>query len=131
MKRPLLVWAEVDLTALSHNLKVINSRLKESGSHVMAIVKADAYGHGMRQISRMLRTQKVGFFGVANINEAKELRKVCTTETILSLGSFHPLQVTDYERHKIIPTVSCEEDLMVLHKKLSKQAKNFPIHIKI
>ena len=126
-----LVWAEVDLDALRNNLRIIRSKLSGSKVKILAIVKADAYGHGMKKTAEALKKEGVNFFGVANIDEAIELRKICPKAEILVLGSFHGSQVPFYASYRIIPTVSSIEDLNVLESRLPVSAKKFPIHAKV
>ncbi len=123
-----LVWAEVDLDALRSNLKKIRQVAHASNAGILAVVKADAYGHGMEAVARVLKEEGVKFFGVANIDEAGTLRKICPKEKILVLGSFHPKQISAYVRERIIPTVSCIEDVRVLAKNTRQK---FSIHVKI
>ncbi len=125
-----LVWAEIRLDHLRHNLREIRQKLQKSGAEVLAIVKADAYGHGMKAIAETLWKDGVNFFGVANIEEASELRRVCPQSKILALGSFHESQISLYVRLQIRPTVSSTEDLEMLEKKLRPGAR-FPVHVKV
>lgn len=125
------VWAEVDLTALRNNLKRILGRISTRDTQVLAVVKADAYGHGMKPVARALADEGVRFFGVANIDEAVELRTVCPTQKILVLGSFHASQISFFQRHRIIPTVSSVEDVKVLSRALRPGTRLFPVHVKI
>ncbi len=77
-------WAEIDLVALRHNFGVAAER----GGKVIAIVKADAYGHGAVEVSRALRGfQALSGFGVATVAEAQELREAGISEPILVLGT--------------------------------------------
>ena len=125
-----MVWAEVDLDCLRHNLKEIRRALKVSRPDVLAIVKADAYGHGMAPVARTLSREGVSFFGVANIHEALELRRVCPASKILVLGSFHENQVASYLRAKVRPTLSSEEDLRVLERELPRDVR-LAVHVKV
>lgn len=65
-------WAEIDLGALRHNAEVAR-RLAGPGAGVMAIVKANAYGHGLAECARALR-EMVAMYGVANVHEAEAVR---------------------------------------------------------
>ena len=125
-----MVWAEVDLDCLRHNLKEIRRTIKHSGADILAIVKADAYGHGMRPVARALQEAGVSFFGVANIEEAVELRKTCPSAKILVLGSFHAEQAARYVRERIRPTLCSDEDVRSLEKYLGTR-RHFPVHIKV
>lgn len=79
-------WTEIDLGALRHNAQVARSH---SGCEVMAIVKANAYGHGAVAAARAL-SGRASLFGVANLHEAEELREGGVTEPILLLSACLP-----------------------------------------
>lgn len=68
---PPRAWAEIDVAALRHNLEV--ARRHAGGRPVMAVVKADAYGHGLVEVARALDDAGIAFFGVANVAEARRL----------------------------------------------------------
>ena len=75
-------YVEIDLDAISANFDAICAK---AGTQVMAIVKADAYGHGAIHIARLLE-DKCSFFGVSSIAEALELRQAGLAKPILILG---------------------------------------------
>ena len=64
--------AEIDLGALGANYQAIKAA--GHGAELMAVVKADAYGHGAVEVTRALRGEGCGHFGVARVCEARELR---------------------------------------------------------
>ena len=77
-------WAEIDINALIHNLEIIKN---EAGkTKIMAVVKADAYGHSVRYIAPILEENGVSQFAVSNIEEAITLRGCGITKPILVLG---------------------------------------------
>src|SRR5258708_6329795 len=80
-------WAEIDLDALAANFKsvreVVNPKIK-----VMAVVKADAYGHGAVECARRLASEGAAWFGVATPEEGIELRQAGIAQPILGLGGF-------------------------------------------
>lgn len=80
-------FAAIDLTAISHNLDQIRSRL-HTGVKLMAVVKADAYGHGAVPVSRHIE-DKVDYFAVASVEEALELRDAGLVKPILILTYTH------------------------------------------
>ena len=82
-------WVEVDLDALVHNAKELSSMLPD-GCEVMAIVKADAYGHGAERISAHLQNAGIKSYGVATIDEGVKLRESGLDGEILILGYTHP-----------------------------------------
>jgi alanine racemase len=77
-------WAEIDLAALRHNLRVARST---AGCEVMAVVKAGAYGHGLEDVARALAAEEVPFFGVANVGEARRIADAGVTTRIYLLGA--------------------------------------------
>ncbi len=77
-------WAEIDLNALKHNFEIIRS--EAGGAQLMAVVKANAYGHSVRHIVPVLDKMGASAFAVSNIEEAFELRKIGVTKPILILG---------------------------------------------
>lgn len=78
-------WAEIDLRRIRENYELYKAALAP-GQKVMAVVKADAYGHGHAEISRLLEDAGVDFFAVSNITEALELRQAGIKGNILILG---------------------------------------------
>lgn len=124
------LWIEVDLGALRHNLRRLRMLARRSGADVLAVVKADAYGHGMAEVSRTLYREGVRFFGVATLAEAESLRRVCPGAKILVLGSFSAGQVGRYAAGGIRPTVSSLEDLRAIERGVRGKSR-FPVHVKI
>ena len=85
-------WAEIDLNALRNNLAWIRHRIG-SGNRILTVVKADAYGHGLKQIAALLMQAGTDIFGVANLNEAKDIRAVGRGWPILMLGACLPDEI--------------------------------------
>lgn len=81
-------WVEIDLTALSENIAVIRER---AGCDLLAVVKANAYGHGAATIVRALEG-KAALLGVANLHEAEEIEATKTPTPILLLGTCLPVE---------------------------------------
>ena len=73
MDKP-LTWAEIDLNAYAHNIKEIR-RITHPDAMLMAVVKANGYGHGAVEVAREALQHGAKWLGVARINEAIELRK--------------------------------------------------------
>ncbi|MBI3252356.1 MAG: alanine racemase [Candidatus Omnitrophica bacterium] len=125
-----MLWIEIRLDHLRNNLKVIR-RLLHPRTDILAVVKADAYGHGMKEVAGALAKNGVRFFGVANIDEAVTLRKACRAARILVLGSFHAGQIPDFIRYRITPTLSSAEDADLFARALASGKKKYPVHVKI
>lgn len=77
-------WAEVDLGALRHNFKLVRERAGDAA--VMAVVKADAYGHGDAVVAPLLEQEGADQFAVSGFGEAVCLRRAGVTKPILILG---------------------------------------------
>lgn len=119
----------IDLSAIIHNLGVVK-KLVGREVKILAVVKSDAYGHGMLRVCGHLK-EKIDFFGVASIDEAILLRKAKIKKPILIFeNSFcvYAKEIIDYD---ITPTV-CSLDLAhSLNKQALKKGKRINVHIKV
>ncbi len=97
-------WAEIDLAALRHNAQVARERLGPETA-LLAVVKANAYGHGMVEVARALR-EEAELFGVANLPEALELRTSGIAHPILILGPALLEERAAIKEHEFIASVS-------------------------
>lgn len=125
-------FAEIDLAALHHNLKVIRSSLPDN-MEILAVVKADAYGHGFEEISRELQDLGVDAFGVAFLGEGVQLRKNNIDKPILLLGGVYPGQERQCIGLNISTTVFSIEQAKALDRaaaSLFRKARA-QIHLKI
>lgn len=100
-------WREVDLNALAHNARVLQGVLA-SGCRLMAVVKADAYGHGAIPVSRRLEAEGVKAFAVACLEEGIALRRSGIQGKILILGYTPPEMASQICRWKLVQTVADE-----------------------
>ena len=88
MERP--AWVEIDLRVLKKNIEIVQSRVTD-GSQLLAVVKAECYGHGMKDCYPVFRACGVRNFGVATLGEAKEIRSFGDpADRIVLLGLNHP-----------------------------------------
>lgn len=78
-------WAEISLGQVVKNYKVYKESLGD-GRKIIAVVKANAYGHGDAEVARVLEAEGINFFAVSNINEAVKLRKAGIKSDILVLA---------------------------------------------
>jgi len=97
-------WAEVDREALRYNAKVARQRVVPE-VEILAVVKANGYGHGMVQVAHAVRDE-VQLFGVANLHEAEELRGNGVAHPILILGPALPDERTEISEQGFIASVS-------------------------
>ena len=97
-------WVEIDLDALAENFRAVRRRVGE-GVRVMAVVKADAYGHGAAGCARRLAAEGADWFGVALPEEGLELRRAGVEQPILSLEGFWGAQAGACVRHRLTPVL--------------------------
>jgi alanine racemase len=102
--KPRRTWAEIDAAALRHNLAFAREQVGP-GVKVMAVVKANAYGHGVEHTVPAL-TGQAEMFGVANVNEAIEVRALDQETPIFLLGPVLPDERPLAVKHDFIPAVS-------------------------
>ena len=121
-------WAEVDLDAIAENARSIN-KILNGKSKIMAIVKADAYGHGAVFAARELAGRGIDFFGVSSLDEAVQLRESGLDQNILILGYTDPAaeNIGKIIKYGITQTVFDFD----YAKKISKYGKKIKVHIKI
>ena len=121
---------EIDLTALAYNFRAI-SRLAGPGVKVLAVVKSDAYGHGMLPVALELSRLGAAAFGVAEVWEGTSLRRAGIREEIVVFLGCEPEDAAEVVAEELSPVVF---DLSTL-KELSHQAlaagKKIGVHLKI
>lgn len=102
-------WAEIDQSALRHNARLVRDRLS-AGVELLAVVKANAYGHGMVGVSKAL-AKEVHFFGVANLEEAMTLSRE-VSQPIIILGPALASERPAIAAGGFIPSISTLEEAM-------------------
>jgi alanine racemase len=123
-------YATVNLAAFAHNLSRIK-RYLSPGCKVMAIVKANAYGHGAIETSQSLARQGIGQFAVASLDEGIALRQAGLSASIVVLGALFEEQVPDLIAHRLTPVVSDGRILPNLAKAVRSHQTPYPIHLKV
>lgn len=123
-------WAEVDLDAIAQNMKEIR-RITDPHAKVMAVVKADAYGHGFLEITKTLLENGADCLAVALLEEAKQIRRRHIEVPILILGGTDPDAVDDLIDFDIMATVFSYDFAKTLSYAAEKKNKTAKIHIKI
>lgn len=120
-------WAEVNLNRLAENIGTIKKGLSPN-TGIMAVIKADAYGHGEGEICHKLRESGIKYFAVSNLDEAISVRNHCEDGEILILGYTPPECAEVLENYNIIQGIASPEHA----KNLSDHAvKKLRCHIKI
>jgi alanine racemase len=123
-------YATINLAALAHNLSCIK-RYLHSGCEVMAIVKANAYGHGAVETAQALASQGIGRFAVASLDEGIALRQAGLSASIVVLGALFEEQVVDLVAHQLTPVISDGRILPALTKAVRSHQAPYPIHLKV
>jgi len=122
-------WAEIDLDAIRYNMGKIRGTLR-GDTGIMAVVKANAYGHGMVEASRVLEKLKIEYLGVATLDEALTLRGAKIKLPILILGSVLPEEAAAAVKNDIALTLCNGELLKALANMAGKTLKP-KVHIKV
>lgn len=127
-RRP--TWVEIDLNNLAANFNKIKTRVSPA-ARVMAIVKANAYGHGAVACARRLVTEGAEWFGVALPEEGIELRTSGITEPILCLGGFWPGQAALCIQQRLTPVVYRLDMIASLNKAALNAGVIVNVHLKV
>ncbi len=121
---------KIDLGALRHNLGEIR-RITKPDADIMAVVKADAYGHGAIEVARTLVENGASGLCVATIDEAVELRKQGIEARLLILGCTDPMRYDDVVRYDVDQAVYDYDSASLLSSEAVKQNKTVNIHVKL
>jgi len=122
--------AEINLENLAENYRAMRRLVGETVA-VMAVVKADAYGHGAVSCARRLSDEGAAWFGVALPEEAAELRQSGIEQPILSLGGFWRGQETMCLRERITPVVFNIESAEMLNRAARERGEIADVHVKV
>ena len=120
-------YVKIDLDAISYNLDSVRQK---AGVPVMAVVKANGYGHGAVTIARHLE-DRCAFFGVSAVSEALELRRAGIQKPILILGHIPVAAFPVVVAQDIRPTVFSLADAEALSREAVKQGKVAPLHLAV
>lgn len=123
-------WVEIDLAALERNLFKIRSTLPARFLYV-AVVKANAYGHGLHQTVARLMQSGADCFAVANVFEAAEIRQIGSGFPILILGPILPGEENLVTEHDLIVTISTAEEVERFNKLALESNSKIKVHFKI
>lgn len=127
---PLRCWAEIDLGALERNVRQIRAALPERLKYV-AVVKADAYGHGLPQTAARLMHAGADLFAVANLSEAVAIREIGPGWPVLVLSSILPEEARHVAEVEATVTVSSVEDVARMDAAGLAAGRAIPVHLKI
>ncbi|MBW4693671.1 MAG: alanine racemase [Lyngbya sp. HA4199-MV5] len=133
MMRQERAWVEVNLSAIAHNVRQLRSLLSTQTA-LMAVVKADAYGHGAVTVAQAVLQAGSTWLGVATIPEGIELREAGIQAPILVLGANHtPDQIRAIAHWKLQPTLCTPRQALIFAEVLATlpQHSPLPVHLKL
>lgn len=122
-------WAEVDLKAIEYNYRQVRGTVGKN-INIMAVVKANAYGHGTVEVSSVLEKLGVEYLGVATMDEAVRLRDHHIKTPVLVLGSVLPEEIKP-ARDKDVTLTLCSDELLHAIKEVIKNGSKIKVHIKV
>ena len=128
MSRPTV--AEIDLEALRFNLKQLRG-LAGDRAEVLAVVKANAYGHGAPEVARELESAGARIFGVATTEEGIELRLGGVASPILVLAGTYPAEFERITASRLTPVIHDLEIARAYQARAEKEKKRLSVHLKI
>ena len=123
-------WAEIDLAALERNLGKIRAALPSRVRYV-AVVKADAYGHGLAQTVARLMQCGADCFAVANVKEGADVREIGSGWPVLVLGAVLPGEESALIEYELMATVSTSEEIVRLDAAAADAGRKLAVHLKI
>ena len=125
-----LTWAEIDLDAIAHNTRELKRHVGAK-TELMAVVKANGYGHGAVLVAKTALDNGASRLAVHRVLEGVQLRQAGITAPVLIMGYTLPAQAETIVRWDLIPTVNTPEQAQALSTAALHQGKVLPIHVKV
>jgi len=122
-------WLEIDVAAIRHNTKVIRDQI---GSTVglIAVIKSDAYGHGIEKVTTVLDSEGVDMFAVISLDEALQAR-AHSRKRILILNYLDPNEMQEAIEHSFVLTLYDREMIPQLERLAARAGKTVNVHVKV
>lgn len=124
------VWAEINLDAIANNVREIR-RVTKSTVKILAVVKANGYGHGSIEVSRVALANGATWLGVARISEGVALREAGLEAPVLVLGYIPPEQAVEVVRHRLSQAVYTRDMALELAEAAARVGTRAKVHIKV
>lgn len=121
---------EVDLGAVRHNVAAVRGVLGRA-TQIMAVVKADAYGHGMVPVARAALEAGASWLGVARVGEARALREAGITAPLLVFGLATPEEITELAAQRVSFSVFSRRTLRAAQEAASRATYGIGVHLKV
>ena len=128
LSRP--TWVEISLPQLAENYRIVRDHVG-AGPAILAVVKADAYGHGLTEVANTLASAGADWFGVTSADEGIELRKVGIVQPILLLTGFWEGEQQALTEYDLVPAVYTDDQLIALESWGQQCGKVIRFHLKI
>ena len=122
--------AEIDVGAFIHNIRTVQDCLPPE-CEIMAVVKADAYGHGAVTLANIALASGATWLGVARCLEGAALRQHGIRAPILVLGPTWPEEIDALIHHRLTPTIGNCDDAGRLNQQAARQGLTYPMHLKV
>ncbi len=122
--------AHIDLPAIAFNLENIRKKIGEN-TRILAVVKANAYGHGAATVARYVEKKYADYFGVAIVEEGIALREAGVSKPVIVFTPPQPRQLESYFAYDLEPTVSSFQDAEMLDSMGRKLRKTVDVHLKL
>ena len=124
-------WVEVDLGAIAENIRQLKGLLSPQ-TKLMAVVKADAYGHGAVSVAKTVCQAGAEWLAVATLPEGIELREAGIKQPILLLGAIHTVEEVQAIAHwQLQPTLCTPQQALLFSETLNKLDQSLAVQIKI
>ena len=123
-------WADIDLDAVRDNYTYIRSRLAP-GCRLMAVVKADAYGHCVQRVAQVYNEMGAEWFAVSNLEEALQLRQMGLSQRILILSYTPPKAAALLAEQNITTAVVSREHAEALNEAAAAAGVQLTVHLKV
>ena len=124
------VWAEIDLNAVAHNVRELR-RITDHNAILMAVVKANAYGHGMIEIAQTALANGAEILGAARLEEGIKIRKAGIKAPVLIFGHTPCVLAQKLFKFDLIQTVSSLDSAVQLSEIASLNKKKIRVHLKV
>lgn len=123
-------WVEISRSALRHNITTLRKHIPDR-CHIMAVLKADAYGHGALECAKLFKTGGATQFGVATVQEGVALRKKLTQDPILILNEPPVTAIPLLLEHRLMPSIHSAEFALAYGEAAASQGTKGEYHLAI
>jgi alanine racemase len=123
-------WAEINLANIAHNIREFRQHIPAS-TRLMAVVKADGYGHGSVEVARAALSAGADWLAVALVEEGLKLRQAGIAVPILVLGYLPPEGVASAVQYHLIPGIVDEDTLQLVEQEAIRQRRKVAVHLKV